>query len=431
MSRMLLPRMILLPLCSFGYHKPLLNPGSAQGAFFLTGLKNRRNRIWLETMPEPVIWIMTDAAALNQAKELRDRLGQKANSLILAPQGVAGADLNLGPAPDLLLALTGCPLELRPRACALMAQKPPKGLDCLPCPVLGNNESAFLEGGLPPDPGQAALLLLELSHQVFTPPWLEKVQVNLPLTYLLNGYGELVKNYPLNLEIGIDAGALDGLGRAELDLAKELLAGRKLTAHLPFKDLVPASNDPLISRAARERLAKAMDWAYELGAFQMVMHLGYDWRIHRDLDEFADNFRDNLGPLADKALDRGLSLALENTFEPGPQVLEAVLERLGKGPGLGFCLDVGHAMSFGRASLAEWWQGLKGHLLEMHLHDNLGDDDRHLPPGWGKADWPGLRSRLDAQEKLPVLTLEPHQEPYLWASLRGLLKLWGDPFGSD
>jgi sugar phosphate isomerase/epimerase len=81
-----------------------------------------------------------------------------------------------------------------------------------------------------------------------------------------------------------------------------------------------------------------------------------------------------------------MSLALENTFEPGPEVLLAVLESLGKPPGLGFCLDVGHALSFSRTSLEKWWQELKGHLMEMHLHDNMGEDDQHLPPGWGKAD---------------------------------------------
>jgi sugar phosphate isomerase/epimerase len=381
-------------------------------------------------MREPVVWIYSDATSLKKAKELAKNLEQKAKSLILAPKGVEQADLNLGDAPDLLLALEGCPPELRPRACALVAKKAPHGIDCLPCPVLGFEEVCALEGRLPEDPAQAADMISEMARQEFCPPWLENVQVNLPLRYLLNGYADLARNYPVNLEIGIDAEALDSLGATEVALARELLGDKRLTAHLPFKDLAPASNDPLISRAACERLAKAMDWAYELGAFQMVMHLGYDWRIHRELDQFAKNMRNNLTPLLDKALDRGMSLALENTFEPGPEVLLAVLESLGKPPGLGFCLDVGHALSFSRTSLEKWWQELKGHLMEMHLHDNMGEDDQHLPPGWGKADWKGLKSWLDDQKDLPVLTLEPHKEPYLWASLRGLLKLWGDPFGT-
>ena len=35
--------------------------------------------------------------------------------------------------------------------------------------------------------------------------------------------------------------------------------------------------------------------------------------------------------------------------------------------------------------------GCWGHLAHLHIHDNCGIDDEHLPPGRGEIDFSGLR----------------------------------------
>jgi sugar phosphate isomerase/epimerase len=49
-------------------------------------------------------------------------------------------------------------------------------------------------------------------------------------------------------------------------------------------------------------------------------------------------------------------------------------------------------------------------LVEVHLHDNDGEVDQHLPPGDGKFDFVGFLRRLRQRELAPLYTLEVHQE---------------------
>jgi sugar phosphate isomerase/epimerase len=53
---------------------------------------------------------------------------------------------------------------------------------------------------------------------------------------------------------------------------------------------------------------------------------------------------------------------------------------------------------------------LGGRLIEVHLHDNNGEEDQHLPPGDGKFDFTGFFRHLLTQRLSPLYTLEVHQE---------------------
>jgi sugar phosphate isomerase/epimerase len=57
---------------------------------------------------------------------------------------------------------------------------------------------------------------------------------------------------------------------------------------------------------------------------------------------------------------------------------------MAEGTGLGFCLDVGHAHTMG---LLQEFMDLKHRLVNLHVHDNRGDYDAHLPIGDGTVDF--------------------------------------------
>lgn len=370
------------------------------------------------------IWLYGTAPARARAGELLRALGPLGQCLCLGPGLDPAPDLELEPGADLGLALEACPPELRPQACLWLAepgQEPPPGLEELPCPVLGWGAPGP-EGLLPAEPGLAALAVREALAAGLVLPHLERVQVGVPLRELLGQYRYLLEGLPANLEVGIDYLALDSLGPADLAQARGLLEGRRVTVHMPFGDLVPGSPDPKVAALALERLGQAGRWGLKLGAMQAVMHLGYDQRLHQPAEDYAARLAQTMAPLARELAQGGCRLALENTFEPGPGPLllcRQALEDAGA-PGVGFCLDVGHTMAFSSTGLAQWWEALAPHLAEMHLHDNDGQGDRHWPVGRGQADWEYLRQGLLALERLPVLTIEPHREPDLWAALRGL-----------
>lgn len=387
----------------------------------------------VEAPDKNVIWVCGSSAARQAAQPLIKVLAERASCLTLGPPGDPAPDLVLGGAPDLHQALETCPPELRPRACVWLGgeeEPPPRGLEALPCPVLGWG-GAGPEGGLPPAVDQAAATVCETARQGLGLDWLPRVQVNLPLRELLGRHRNLAEAVPrLNLEVGLDFLALDGLGEADLKQAAALLADRRVTVHLPFGDLTPGSPDPKVRELARGRLMQAGQWARRLGAVQAVMHTGYDGRLHRPETDYAQRLADNLAPFLELLAGFGCRLALENTFEPEPAPLLVMQRALAEktAPGLvGFCLDVGHVLAFAQARLPVWWGALTPHLLEMHLHDNPGGSDDHLPPGAGMVDWAFLRQGLDALPFRPILTLEPHREGDLWASLRALGRLWGPP----
>lgn len=385
-------------------------------------------------MSAPVFWLVgPPPARAGEAAELAAALGGRARVVTLGEPGRPEPSLDLGPRPDLGMALAAAPAEMRPAAAVRLAGGPtPRGWEGLPCPLLGWREGANasgVEADLPPEPDRAAARLLEAASRGRVFPWLEAVQVNLPLRDLLGRYRPLVERFWFHLEVGLDPIALDTLGPADLDQARELLAGRRLTAHLPFIDLCAASPDARVAALSVERLEAAAQWALDLGAGQAVAHLGYNPFIHRDLEAFVRRFGRGLAPLTRRLAEGGARLALENTFEPGPEPLLACRAALEEAAGLavGCCLDVGHALAFSRTALDAWWEAMAPHLFEMHLHDNDGADDSHRPPGSGRADWAWLGRRLAGLAELPVLTLEPHVEGHLWASLRGLERLWGSP----
>lgn len=63
------------------------------------------------------------------------------------------------------------------------------------------------------------------------------------------------------------------------------------------------------------------------------------------------------------------------------------------GDSYGVCLDSGHAL-ITKENVPEMVDAIGSRLLAVHLHDNTGDRDDHLPPYFGKMDFAELLSAL-------------------------------------
>jgi sugar phosphate isomerase/epimerase len=93
---------------------------------------------------------------------------------------------------------------------------------------------------------------------------------------------------------------------------------------------------------------------------------------------------------------------------------------------VGCCFDIGHQFVFGKVSLDSWIDMLGPYIGQLHLHDNSGSKDEHLPLGSGKIDFYPLIGFLKKRKKLPLITLEPHKEADLWLSMEYLSRMFGD-----
>ena len=114
-----------------------------------------------------------------------------------------------------------------------------------------------------------------------------------------------------------------------------------------------------------------------------------------------------------------MPLVLENVWEEDPELHLELLEKM-KSCWFGFCLDTGHQHSFSTTTMDKWLQTVWPYLKEVHLHDNDGSYDDHLPVGAGTIDFTRLFNFLSEKGISPVLTIEPHTIEHLYETLTGL-----------
>jgi len=87
---------------------------------------------------------------------------------------------------------------------------------------------------------------------------------------------------------------------------------------------------------------------------------------------------------------------VEMIYEPVGHYFEdeqTLQKLLDMNPRVGFHLDIGHFNLHGRDP-AWFARRFKDRLAHIHLHDNDGTKDQHLPPGTGKIDWEPFISDL-------------------------------------
>jgi len=222
-------------------------------------------------------------------------------------------------------------------------------------------------------------------------------------------------------EVAFKGSDLDCLEARELDRLISIFAGKGVrpTVHAPFFDLNPGALDPLIRSATDQRLSQAFEAAARINAKVMVVHPGFDrWR-YPNLDEvWVQNACDFFNSYLARAKSSDCRLALENIYEETPATLVALVALLDSDY-FGHCFDIGHWHLFAKMSLPDWLDAISCRLIHIHLHDNHGNADQHLPVGDGLIDFDLLFSSL-AQTSPPSMTLEAHSLSCLQRSLQQL-----------
>jgi sugar phosphate isomerase/epimerase len=226
----------------------------------------------------------------------------------------------------------------------------------------------------------------------------------------------------LNPEIMFSAETLDALELAELaEIALVLHAeGLTCTIHAPFIDLNPGSFERLLRDITAQRFSQVLAAAEILSPAVMVFHPGFDrWRY----GEATDRWLELSVPLWSRVLARargiGTVIAVENIFEEEPGTLKALLEALGD-VNFRHCFDVGHWNLFKKVTMEQWFEALGGDIAEVHIHDNHGMRDEHLPPGEGAIDFERFFSLMERYAPEAAYTLEAHSKPHLERSLAAL-----------
>jgi sugar phosphate isomerase/epimerase len=194
----------------------------------------------------------------------------------------------------------------------------------------------------------------------------------------------------------------------DVDAVRALLAETGLgvvghTAHyLPI-----ASPFDEVRLAAVDALVAALDAFAAIGARWMNVHPDRGPRLVDDADSKA-RCVDSLARLAEAAAARRVGLMVENLSPPMASA-EQVRAYLDAAPGIGLHLDVGHAHLRGN-HLAGLVEAFGDRIAHVHVHDNGGFRDEHLPLGAGKVDWPAAARLIRGTGYDGTVTLEVFAE---------------------
>ena len=178
----------------------------------------------------------------------------------------------------------------------------------------------------------------------------------------------------------------------EAALRIESLGMEAYSFHAPFASDIDISSPDLTCREyAMDEILKAVEAAAVLGVHYFVIHPGPENADTPSREERLiriENVVSVLNRVAMRCEELGIRCVLENKL---PHLLFGsagdIVWILGalETTQVGACLDTGHAFLSG--DLYSLVYKLMPYLRMLHVHDNKGHLDDHLPPGEGRIDW--------------------------------------------
>jgi len=185
--------------------------------------------------------------------------------------------------------------------------------------------------------------------------------------------------------------------RAEWEIEKAAQHGLQVGIHLPFHDLNPVSDDPVVAERALQRNREWLRHLSRFGGVHAVLHGGYAASA-ADRDAKLPRLVEVTAQLNAEAGELGIALLLENLIPDALGYSHIMASSLAEwatlvaDAGCGAVLDTGHSAASG-ISLHDVFDTLGPSVRAIHLSDNDGTSDLHLLPGDGNdvtADLDGI-----------------------------------------
>jgi len=218
-----------------------------------------------------------------------------------------------------------------------------------------------------------------------------------------------------------DLGAAE---RISCQAIKDALACYKLgsVGHLAWY-LPIGSPIPRLREAAVEVAEAYLHKFKQIGVNRVTIHANWPPSLFTD-KEGLEYQTESLEMLLPKAARLGISMLYEPVGH-AHETEENLKSLFNRFPDLQFHLDIGH-FNLNMRNPLRFVKAFKNRLTHIHLHDNDGTKDQHLPMGTGKIEWEPLIEELKTFYT-GTITLEiftPVRE-YVLLSRDLLLRLWG------
>lgn len=202
-----------------------------------------------------------------------------------------------------------------------------------------------------------------------------------------------------------------------------------LTLHLPMIDINLASLNDLIYESSIESTIKALEYARRCGVKLVVLHPGLVPVRHFLIILLAKRrLRKSLEKILNLSEKYEIELTLENTalderdlFLKISHFKKFLLSFNGR---IKVCFDFGHA-NVSPDGLLKTWEELKPFISHIHIHDNHGKKDEHLPLGEGSIEFSPYWDELRKFNGPIVLEINDSHKRLLglWESLEKLKRI--------
>lgn len=245
--------------------------------------------------------------------------------------------------------------------------------------------------------------------------------INVPLKMLIERI-DAVMERRINPEIYVDTSSLKRLSAKSIEMAAEKFEKYKIktTLHTPYIDLNLGARDEDIRKISVDRVLRSIRLILPFKPQMVVCHPGYfDYNYSFNYSVWAEMAYRSFCEIGEECIKNGLKVAIENVFERNPDNLYYLFSKLGN-ENFGFCFDPGHANLFTDVPMRRWIDVLGEKLFEMHIHDNRGKYDEHLPLGDGNVPYEEIFSMTKG--KKVIFTLEPHRVEDLERSISNFLE---------
>lgn len=174
--------------------------------------------------------------------------------------------------------------------------------------------------------------------------------------------------------------------------------GMQLVCHLPtFVSLADLTEG--IRQVSLAEVLNSLETAAALAAEKVVVHPATIAGMGAHVPELARQHAfASLAAIADRAAELGLSLCLENMFPRNRFGVEVVefKDIFNRFPALKLTLDTGHAnigSPRGKRTM-RFIEAFADRIGHLHVSDNFGKEDNHLPIGSGTVPFPKIAAAL-------------------------------------
>ncbi len=181
-----------------------------------------------------------------------------------------------------------------------------------------------------------------------------------------------------------------------------------------------------LRRTALEEINRHSAFCETVGVRILTVHA--NWPCH--LFSFGEGIEfqaESLNRAAEFAQNHGVTIVYEPVTTPrdGRESIRQILDHC---PDIGFHADIGHLNLYRGQSPADIISTFKHRLQHVHLHDNDGYRDLHLPMGAGNIDWDRLVTTLkNCYDGTVTLEVFAKDKDYVLLTRQKFLDLWNRP----